>query len=230
MSVPVFKKIGLLAATDSEISLVRETAGLVRAAQTGTFPVFFLGEFLGREIVLAKSGIGKVNSALACLELIKKYSPDCIINTGAAGAVAEDLSLGTPVAGSLSVYHDVWCGIPNSYGQVQGLPARFASDRRLLGATLSCGIRCGLICSGDMFITEKKEIAAVRDRFPEALAVDMESCSIAQTCFLYKVPFLPVRFISDTADSGLRQEEYDNFWKEISLYSFSFIRDLLGKI
>ena len=81
-----------------------------------------------------------------------------------------------------------------------------------------------------MFITEKKEIAAVRDRFPEALAVDMESCSIAQTCFLYKVPFLPVRFISDTADSGLRQEEYDNFWKEISLYSFSFIRDLLGKI
>jgi len=175
MSVPVFKKIGLLAATDSEISLVRETAGLVRAAQTGTFPVFFLGEFLGREIVLAKSGIGKVNSALACLELIKKYPPDCINKHRRGGGPWRKICLsGNPVAGSLSgLSRDVVVGIPNSYGQVQGAagPVRVRPAQAAGSGPFLAGIRCGpYLQRGHVYHRKKRDRRGAREGSRKPLA------------------------------------------------------------
>jgi len=130
------------------------------------------------------------------------------------------------VAASQVVYHDVWCGEGNIYGQVQGCPERFIADTVLLDCALQTGARDGLLASGDFFISNSGQASAILANFPEAIAVDMESGAIAQTCHKHGVPFLSLRIISDVAGED-HQSEYDDFWKSISDSSFKAVRSFL---
>lgn len=127
------------------------------------------------------------------------------MSTGVAGGIDACLKVTDVVASDSLAYHDVWCGDGNEYGQVQGLPAVYKGCAPLLEHALSLNktglesrIHSGLICTGDRFITNRTELDAIKRRFPAGLAVDMESAAIAQTCYLYDIPFLSFRIISDT--------------------------------
>lgn len=128
------------------------------------------------------------------------------------------------VASRQIVYHDVWCGEGNAYGQIQGLPTFFDGNETLYDCALSLdtetAIHGGLICSGDKFITDRSELETIKGNFPEGLAVDMESAAIAQVCYLYKVPFISFRIISDTPGADKHFEQYQNFWGEMADRSF----------
>ena len=189
----------------------------------------------GHEFILVQGGIGKVNAACTCTELILREHPDCIISSGCAGGLRPDIKVMDTVVGSQYCYHDVWCGEPNAVGQVQGHPARFDADPSLIALARTVGngrgdTHKGLICSGDRFCTDQEEISAIAGAFPQALAVDMESCAMAQVCHLYDVPFLSVRVISDSVSADGRKGEYDNFWAEVSDSSFGFVSRLLDSL
>lgn len=138
------------------------------------------------------------------------------------------------VAGESVVYHDVWCGEPNLYGQVQGLPACFACSRELLDAVTSLdaevNVYGGQICTGDKFITERAELDMIKAKFPDGLAVDMESAAMAQVCYMYKVPFLSLRIISDTPGIENHQQQYESFWDEAPIKSLEVVEKLLAKL
>ena len=95
-------------------------------------------------------------------------------------------------------------------------------------------IHGGLICTGDKFITDRTELNAIKQNFPEGLAVDMESAAIAQVCHLYRVPFISFRIISDTPGADKHLEQYKNFWGEIADNSFrvteTFLKALPNKL
>jgi len=163
------------------------------------------GQIGKNEIVLHQSGIGKVNAAIKAAELIDKYPLDCLINTGVAGGLSHELHSMDTVAATQVVYHDVWCGEGNEYGQVQGFPARFEAAPMLLDAAKRLpNIKTGLVTSGDYFISTKQQGDAILAHFPEALAVDMESGAIAQVCCAHGIPFLSLRIISDVAETTTR--------------------------
>ena len=107
-------------------------------------------------------GIGKVNAAAGAVELIRNFEPDCIISTGVAGGIDSCLKVMDVVASRQIVYHDVWCGEGNAYGQIQGLPTFFDGNETLYDCALSLdtetAIHGGLICSGDKFITDRSEL------------------------------------------------------------------------
>lgn len=195
---------------------------------------FVEGKVAGKSVVLAKSGIGKVCSAVGVVEMINAFHPDYIINTGVAGGIDVKTQVMDIVVGKTMVYHDVWCGEGNEYGQIQGLPARFPADDKLCCAALAVksdvNIYGGLICSGDKFITGRKELDAIKADFPEGLAVDMESCSMAQVCFMYGVPFLSLRIISDTPGVKDHTQQYKDFWITAPEKSFEVIRQLIEMI
>lgn len=85
----------------------------------------------------------------------------------------------------------------------------------------------GLICTGDKFITDRKELNEIKSNFPEGLAVDMESAAIAQVCHLYNVPFISFRIISDTPGADKHFEQYQNFWGEMADRSFRITETFL---
>ena len=88
----------------------------------------------------------------------------------------------------------------------------------------------GLICSGDQFITDRSQLDAIKQRYPEGLAVDMESGALSQVCYLYGVPFLSFRIISDTPGAENHFDQYQNFWGTMADRSFGVTKALLEKI
>lgn len=223
-------KIGVIVAMTAEFELISELLENKTEKEVNGITLVE-GTTAGKTVVLAKSGIGKVCSAVGTLEMIKAFQPDCIINTGVAGGIDSSLQVMDIVVGQTMVYHDVWCGEGNEYGQVQGMPARYVSDHSLYEAAMKLDapvrLQGGLICSGDKFITDRAELSGIKGKFPEGLAVDMESCSIAQVCYLYSVPFLSFRIISDTPGVENHGAQYRDFWTEAPRNSFRVFKQLL---
>ena len=208
-------KIGVIAAMDKE--LVRLQALMPDACEIA--PGIWQGTMGGKTVVMCGSGIGKVNAALAAQHLIAVCHPDCVISTGVAGGLNPELQPKDVVAGTEVVYHDVWCGEPNEWGQVQGLPARYRASEAILARI---DARKGLFTSGDQFITEEAREREILARFPDALTVDMESAAIAQTCYLNGVPFVCIRVVSDVCGKD-RESQYENFWSQVADNSFEAI-------
>ena len=213
-------KIGVIVAMDKEYGQLEKS----------------LAEYIERgEVILAKCGIGKVNAALGAAEMIRQHHPDCIISSGCAGGNGDDLQIQDVVVSSELTYHDVYCGTAiddcTIYGQVQGLPARYQVDARLLDTAQQTGAKPGLIVTGDWFVDSKDKMRSIVGKFPDAKAVDMESCAIAQTCHIYKVPFISFRIISDIPLRDTDASQYHDFWNTMADRSFhvtnSFIRRLM---
>lgn len=230
-------KIGIITAMSSEQKQLANQLENPTERKEGPF-TYTEGTIKNNTIILIQCGIGKVNAAAGAVEMIRNFAPDCIISTGVAGGIDSCLNVMDVVVSSRIVYHDVWCGEGNAYGQIQGLPLYFTGNETLYQCAISLdtetAIHGGLICSGDKFITDRQELETIKANFPEGLAVDMESASIAQVCHLYEVPFISFRIISDTPGAEKHLEQYKNFWGEMADRSFhvteAFLKALPNKL
>ena len=183
------------------------------------------------QIILAKCGIGKVNAALNTFLLIQKYHPDLVINTGVAGGI--NAPIGTMLLADKVCYHDVWCGPGTVTGQADGLPLYMIPSLNLINdlksdSSLVNNFITGLICSGDRFISKPEEVKEIRELYPEAKAVDMESAAVAHACMMTKTPFLIIRIVSDTPGEGENIEQYKDFWTKAPEKTFSLIKEIIS--
>lgn len=195
---------------------------------------FLIGKMGESKVVLLQCGIGKTNAASGVTNLIMTFHPDYIVSTGAAGGIDAKLNVMDIVIGKDVCYHDVICGDNYDPGQVQGLPRFFSGNAHLIdiATSLQTDIRIvpGLICTGDQFITNRDELNVIKEKYPEGLAVDMESAAIAQVCHLWNVPMLSFRIISDTPGVDAHFEQYLNFWDTMAEKSFAVTKEFLSKI
>ena len=226
-------KIGVLVAMEKEFSALRSIL-FGHSEVPDMKHKTIRGIYEGKEIILQQCGVGKVNSAIGTVEMIKAFQPDAVISTGCAGGASLKTEPGDVVAAAECVYHDVSCGSETAYGQMMGMPARYVSDAYLLEKTITIDteirIHRGLTVSGDWFVTTKEKMGFIIDRFPEAMAVDMESCSIAQTCHIYGVPFLSFRIISDVPLRDIDASQYYDFWDNMAGRSFEITRRFLDTL
>ena len=184
---------------------------------------------LSGNLVIERSGMGKVNAAVKAADLIGREHPDLVISTGVAGSTSPSVHTGDFVVGQKVAYHDAWYGEGNAWGQVQGLPLYYEAPAELVAKAESLGARKGLIVSGDRFIESRQEVMDIRKHFPEALAVDMESGALAQTCYLKGVPFISLRLVSD-GDDDAHMEAYKNFWQTAGAESFHMVHRFLESL
>lgn len=231
--------IGILSAMSKEHEQLTHLLANPVTETDGAY-TFTIGALGQNTLVLMQCGIGKVNAAVGTTTLIHRFKPDCIISTGCAGGIGERLKVMDVVVSTYTVYHDVT--IPGcEEGQIQGLPARFKSEEQLVDTAMEHlpqpyadnhqpSIHAGLICTGDQFISEPAQLAAIKKRFPEALAVDMESAAVAQTCYLHGLPFVSFRVLSDTPGSDGNIQQYHNFWALLAERSFSITRRFLAAL
>ena len=227
------KTIGILTAMSVEYRHVAAMLSETETVQSG--PQEFLVGTLGQnKVVLLQCGIGKTNAATGTTNLIMTFHPDYVISTGAAGGIDTCLDVMDIVAGSEVCYHDVNCGDNCDPGQVQGLPRLFSGDQHLvdIATALKTDVRVipGLICTGDQFITNRAELDDIKKKYPQGLAVDMESAAIAQVCHLWQVPFLSFRIISDTPGIKGHFDQYLNFWDTMAEKSFRVTSEFLSRI
>lgn len=221
------KKIGIIFAMNKELELFASAVSDF-TKEKGKSHTFYHGILENCVLFAVVSGIGKVNAALCTADLIETFAPDFILNIGISGGLSNKLHIGGYIIGSDIVYHDVWCGEPNAYGQIQEFPALYHSAPELC-EKLS-GYPQGLICCGDKFITQTGELAAISRHFPEALAVDMESAAIAQTCYIYSKPLLCLRQISDIPGHPFSEQQYADFWKNAAQQTVNLLPNLIKSL
>ena len=163
----------------------------------------------------------------------------CNESSGCAGGNGDDINIQNVIVSREVTYHDVYCGraIDDTtvYGQVQGLPARYAADPHLLEKAKALNIEGikihdGLIVTGDWFVDSKEKMRSIIEKFPEAKAVDMESCAIAQTCYINKVPFISFRVISDIPLRDTDASQYHDFWNTIAEHSFQITKSFVESL
>ena len=221
------KKIGVIFAMNKELELFAAAVSNF-TKEKGKNHIFYHGILENCELFAVVSGIGKVNAALCTADLIETFAPDFILNIGISGGLCDKLHIGEYIIGSDIVYHDVWCGKPNAYGQIQEFPAQYHS-----AAELCCKLsdyQQGLICCGDKFITQSDELASISRHFPTALAVDMESAAIAQTCHIYNKPLLCLRQISDIPGHPFSEQQYFGFWQNAAKSTVELLPQLLKSL
>lgn len=220
-------KIGIIVAMQKEQALILPllTDSSVETRGSVTFHRGFIGS---NEVAVMQCGIGKVNAAIGAVSLIDAFCPDLVINTGVAAGAGDEAAVMDLVVADRLVHHDFWC-IGEEWGHIPGCPLYFPARVPELPETE--GVKKGLIATGELFITSKQEVDAIRGHFPDVLAIDMESTAIAQACHLRGVPFICLRVISDSPwCSHDNSRQYEDFWAEAPRKSFALVSRILESL
>jgi len=209
--------IGLIGAMDEEVAVIKAWMTDVREESIAGCD-FFIGHFEGKNVVLLKSGIGKVNAAISTTLLLSQFKPEYVINIGSAGGFDPDLQVGDVVISDEVVHHDVdVTAFGYVMGQVPSMPATYTADKSLVyqaqqavQAVTDVQAKVGWIGTGDSFMNDPVRVDKVRAIFPALVAVEMEAAAVAQVCFKFGTPFVVVRSLSDIAgkESSQSFEEY----------------------
>ena len=164
---------------------------------------FRRGEWNGYELIMAYSGVGPVNAAIAAELMIECFGAGAIIDAGTSGGLSHDVRIMDTVVSERVSYHDLPPDILTEYHPWLTENC-FRPDSRLLALAREFSskagytIRFGATVAGSSFI-EGSAREEIRKRL-DPLAVDMESAAVAQVCHASRIPFLSVRTITDTAE------------------------------
>ncbi|MFO1443019.1 5'-methylthioadenosine/S-adenosylhomocysteine nucleosidase [Bacillus sp. Bva_UNVM-123] len=229
-------KIAIIGAMEEEVTLLREKiTGKEQEVIAGC--EYTTGEMEGVEVVLLRSGIGKVNAALSTAVLLEKYKPDYVINTGSAGGLNPDLNVGDVVISTEVRHHDVDVTVFGyEYGQVPQLPVAFLADSQLLKIAENCAneisniqVVRGLIATGDSFMNDPVRVDYINKKFKNLQAVEMEAAAIAQVSYQFGVPFVVIRSLSDIAgkESNI---SFEQFLETAALHSAELVMKIVAAL
>lgn len=228
-------KIAIIGAMEEEVVILREQMEN-RQVETIANSEFTTGMLNGAEVILLRSGIGKVNAAMTTAVLLQHFQPEVIINTGSAGGLNPELNVGDIVISTEVRHHDVdVTAFGYEYGQVPQLPAAFKADSALVDAAVSCAdkeevqVVKGLIATGDAFMSDAERVLAVGKKFPELQAVEMEAAAIAQVAYQFGVPFVIIRSISDIAgkESNI---SFEQFLPKAARHSANLVTSIVDRL
>lgn len=221
---------------EEEVALLREKISN-QEQETIAGCEFTTGSMDGAEVILLRSGIGKVNAAMSTTILLDRFKPDYVINTGSAGGFHPDLNVGDVVISSEVRHHDVdVTAFGYEYGQVPQLPAAFEANSGLVEIAEeaakeigSVQIVKGLIATGDSFMNDPKRVDAIRDKFLNLQAVEMEAAAIAQVSYQFGIPFVIIRSLSDIAGKE-SDVSFEQYLEKAALHSASLVMKIVEKL
>ncbi|SDY27035.1 5'-methylthioadenosine/adenosylhomocysteine nucleosidase [Thermoactinomyces sp. DSM 45892] len=229
-------KIGIIGAMDSEIARFLEDLTEKQVHQIHGFS-YYEGVMAGREVVITKSGVGKVNAAICATTLMSQFQVKSVLFTGVAGAVHPDLEIGDIVVSSECQYHDVdVTALGFARGQIPFQETSiFPADPFLVQWAKEAGqemdgvqVKVGKVLSGDQFISSSEAVHILREELQGA-CVEMEGAAVAHVCFMLNTPFVVIRSMSDRADHSAHVN-FEEFTLLAADRSYMMVRYLLHKI
>ncbi|NQV08242.1 5'-methylthioadenosine/adenosylhomocysteine nucleosidase [Candidatus Woesearchaeota archaeon] len=227
--------IGIMGAVNEELELYIHNLSNSKKSTYSGFD-FYSGTLGGKDVVVVKSGVGKVNSGICSQILIDRFNASTVIFTGVAGALNPELEIEDLVISKDCVQHDMDAtGLGFEKGQIPFTELRFfkASERLrklALSAAKKTNLRAidGRVLTGDQFLTDKTKASDIKDEF-NGDCVDMEGAAMAQVCTLNDVPFLVIKSISDKADHSA-EINFNKFCKTAAKNSFMIVNEIIKEL
>ena len=219
---PEAERIGIMSAMDNEVALLLDEAKIDHVDTIGGVK-FHVGTLHGQDVVIMRSGIGKVMAASALTAMLNQYKISKVIFTGVAGGVGDETKVLDEVIATRLVQHDYgfmtddgiqWAtAVP---GEEEGAKDFCDCDPDLVKLAYKSAVKVmgkdhvfkGTIVSGDQFVASEKYVRILQENF-DAIACEMEGAAAASVCSQYKVPLVVIRAMSDKAD-GNAHESIDN--------------------
>ena len=226
--------LGIIGAMDEEVAKIKEHMTDVEVHSKASMD-FYKGFLNGKEAVVVRSGIGKVNAGICTQILVDDYGVDCVINTGIAGSLNKDIDIGDIVLSTDTLEHDmdaVSFGYP--LGQIPRMDTlSFTADEHLRKvAKESCdkvlsGVKVfeGRVVSGDQFVSSHEK----KDWLGTIYGVVAIIITLTQRELLNNIPFLIIRAISDKADDSASMD-YPAFEKMAIANSVTLILEMAGNL
>lgn len=228
--------LGIIGAMDEEVARMKEQMEDAQV-QTWAGMDFYRGRINGKEAVVVRSGIGKVNAAVCAQILADRYEVSAIVNTGIAGSLDGKIDIGDIVLSTDALQHDMDAtnfGYP--LGQIPRMEVlSFQADRRLLELARTCckevnpdiHVYEGRVVSGDQFVSSQEKKEWLIRNF-KGSCTEMEGAAIAQAAYLNGIPFLIIRAISDKADNSATMD-YPAFEAQAIDHSVNLMLEMIRR-
>ena len=172
---------------------------------------YYVGKIGDKDIVLTRSGVGKVFATMNTVELINRFKPDLIVNLGVAGSLSENVHINDVVVADRAADWDV--DVPDWERSLHSPQMSYPCDEGVKAVLkkirTSANIHYGPVVSSDSFIYKKSQINTIKRFFPEALCGEMEGSAIASVCHAYGVKSCIIRSISDETLVNGNYKDFD---------------------
>ncbi len=228
--------LGIIGAMDEEVAKIKEEMTDVSVTTVAGMD-FYQGKLRGRDAVVVRSGIGKVNAGMCSQILADRFQISAIINTGIAGSLRNEINIGDIVVSTDAVQHDMDAsGFGYKKGQIPRVDTlAFEADKELIELALSCNREVnpeiqtftGRVLSGDQFISDKEKKEWLIDTFGGS-CTEMEGAAIAQAAYLNHIPYLVIRAISDKADDSAGMD-YAVFEEQAIRHSVKLLLEMAAR-
>lgn len=229
--------IGIIGAMEEEVAALKSEMQDVDVTEYASM-TFCKGVLCGKEAVVVRSGIGKVNAGICAQILVDKFGVDMLINTGIAGSLDARIDIGDMVISTDAVHHDMDATIfGDPIGQVPRMDTlSFPADASLIELAVKANEKAnpeihtftGRVASGDQFISSQEAKDKIVSNF-HALCTEMEGAGIAHAAYLNKVSYVIIRAISDKADNSATMD-YPEFEKKAIVHSVRLVKELLASL
>lgn len=231
------KKIGIIGAMEIEVAALKEQMENVTQVKKASME-FNRGVLNGKEVVVVRSGIGKVNAAVCTQILIDDFQVEAVINTGIAGSLKNEINIGDIVVSTDALQHDMDArkfGYPK--GQIPQMEVfSFTADEVLRETAVRVCRKVnpdievfeGRVVSGDQFVADAEVKEEIVSEF-SGYCTEMEGAAIAQAAYLNGVPFVVLRAISDKADNSATMD-YPTFERKAAEHCVNLVGELLREL
>ena len=229
--------LGVIGAMDEEVAKIKEEMEEAEVITVAGMD-FYVGKLAGKDAVVVRSGIGKVNAGMCTQILADRFHVDAVINTGIAGSLKNEINIGDIVISTDTVQHDMDAsGFGYRKGQIPRVDTfSFKADEKLSSLALACNEKVnpdiqaflGRVVSGDQFISDRDKKKWLAQEF-EASCTEMEGAAIAQAAYLNGIPYLVIRAISDKADDSAGMD-YAEFEAQAIRQSVNLILEMAKRI
>lgn len=228
---------GIIGAMEEEVNILKSKMQVEKIIKKASME-FYKGTLNGKEVVIVRSGISKVNAAVCTQILVDDFQICRVINTGIAGSLQNKIDIGDIVISRDALQHDVDA---TGFGYELGVIPRmetstFIADEKLVALAKEVCEReipditahIGRVVTGDQFISDKKIKDRIESNF-HGYCTEMEGASIAQVAHLNNLPFVILRAISDKADDSA-SVDYPAFEKKAIEHSVILVENMLKEL
>ncbi len=233
----MIKKLGIIGAMEDEVRELYDMMDEKHIEKIGRWEVY-AGKLSGKDSVIVRSGIGKVNMAACTQMLIDRYGVDFLINTGVAGSLDAAINIGDIVISTDCIQHDMDAV---AFGYDLGIIPQmdcstFVADEKAgklayevcKKVNPEIGISFGRVLSGDVFVADKARKDFLVKTF-NGKCTEMEGAAMAQVAYINETPFLVLRAISDKAD-GSANMDYHQFEMQAIKHMVKLVSAMAGEI
>ena len=229
--------LGIIGAMEVEVDTLKARMNVDEVVEKASM-AFYKGTYKDKNVVIVRSGIGKVNAAICTQILVDSFGVDAVINTGIAGSLQAKIDIGDIVVSTDALQHDMDA---TGFGYAKGVIPQmetsvFVADEMLRkvakesceAVNMDIHVHEGRVVSGDLFISDQAVKNSILENF-QGYCTEMEGAAIAQAAYLNKIPFVIIRAISDKAD-GSASMDYSVFEAKAVEHSVNLVDAMIERL